>query len=73
MSAKAGSATPRCSLGKVTGFMEATREVPTRRPVEERVNDYREVYREFPEQKLQARRRRAAWIAAFPSATRAAP
>jgi glutamate synthase (NADPH/NADH) small chain len=32
--------------------MEATREVPTRRPVEERVNDYREVYQEFPEQKL---------------------
>ena len=32
--------------------MEATREVPTRRPVEERVNDYREVYQDFPEQKL---------------------
>jgi glutamate synthase (NADPH/NADH) small chain len=32
--------------------METTREVPTRRPVEERVNDYREVYQEFPEQKL---------------------
>ena len=32
--------------------MEATRETPTRRPVEERVNDYREVYQDFPEQKL---------------------
>jgi glutamate synthase (NADPH/NADH) small chain len=32
--------------------MEATREVAARRPVEERVNDYREVYQEFPEQKL---------------------
>ena len=32
--------------------MEATREVPLRRPVEERVNDYREVYQDFPEQKL---------------------
>jgi glutamate synthase (NADPH/NADH) small chain len=32
--------------------MEATREVPARRPVEERVNDYREVYQEFPAQKL---------------------
>ena len=32
--------------------MEATREVPTRRPVEERVNDYQEVYQDFPEQKL---------------------
>ncbi len=33
--------------------MEATRETPTRRPVDVRVNDYREVYEEFPEQKLQ--------------------
>ena len=39
-------------MGKPTGFMEATREVPTRRPVEERVNDYQEVYQQFPEQKL---------------------
>src|SRR5208282_996263 len=42
----------RCSVGKVTGFLEATRETPTRRPVEERVNDYQEVYQDFPEQKL---------------------
>ena len=42
----------RCCVGKVTGFMEATRETPTRRPVEERVNDYLEVYQDFPEQKL---------------------
>ncbi len=39
-------------MGKPTGFMEATREVPTRRPVDERVNDYQEVYQAFPEQKL---------------------
>jgi glutamate synthase (NADPH/NADH) small chain len=39
-------------VGKVTGFMEYTREVPARRPVAERVNDFREVYEEFPEQKL---------------------
>ena len=39
-------------MGKVTGFMEATRETPARRPVEERVNDYQEVYQSFPEQKL---------------------
>jgi glutamate synthase (NADPH/NADH) small chain len=32
--------------------MEYTREVPVRRPVAERVNDFQEVYREFPEQKL---------------------
>jgi len=39
-------------VGKVTGFMEYTREVPARRPVPERVNDFQEVYQEFPEQKL---------------------
>ena len=39
-------------MGKVTGFMEYTREVPGRRPVPERVNDFQEVYQEFPEQKL---------------------
>ncbi len=39
-------------MGKATGFMEATRETPARRPVDERVNDYREVYQDFPEEKL---------------------
>ena len=39
-------------MGKVTGFMEYSREVPARRPVAERVGDFREVYQEFPEQKL---------------------
>jgi glutamate synthase (NADPH/NADH) small chain len=39
-------------MGKATGFMEYTREVPARRPVLERVNDFQEVYQEFPEQKL---------------------
>jgi glutamate synthase (NADPH/NADH) small chain len=39
-------------VGKVTGFMEHSREMPARRPIEERVNDFREVYQEFPEQKL---------------------
>jgi glutamate synthase (NADPH/NADH) small chain len=32
--------------------MEFTREHPTCRPVEERVNDYREIYQKFPEPKL---------------------
>jgi glutamate synthase (NADPH/NADH) small chain len=32
--------------------MEYTREVPARRPVVERVNDFHEVYQEFPDQKL---------------------
>ena len=39
-------------MGKVTGFKEYTREMPTRRPVEERVNDYLEVYQPFPEEKV---------------------
>jgi glutamate synthase (NADPH/NADH) small chain len=39
-------------VGKVTGFKEYAREVPTRRPVAERVNDYLEVYLPFPEENL---------------------
>ena len=39
-------------MGKVTGFKEFTRELPIRRPVEERVNDYFEVYYQFPENKV---------------------
>jgi glutamate synthase (NADPH/NADH) small chain len=39
-------------MGKVTGFKEYTRETPTRRAVEERVNDYFEVYQPFPEDKV---------------------
>src|SRR3954453_17168912 len=37
-------------MGKTTGFLEYTREVPTRRPVAERINDYFEVYQPFPEE-----------------------
>ena len=39
-------------MGKTTGFLEHTREAPTRRPVIERVNDCFEVYQEFPEEKV---------------------
>src|ERR1700730_5110776 len=39
-------------VGKVTGFKEFTRELPIRRPVEERINDYFEVYYQFPEDKV---------------------
>ena len=39
-------------MGKVTGFKEYTRETPTRRSVDERVNDYREVYLPFPDDKV---------------------
>jgi glutamate synthase (NADPH) small chain len=38
-------------VGKLTGFLEYTRETPDRRPVAERVNDWFEVYQDFPEEK----------------------
>ena len=40
-------------MGKNTGFMEFQRETPTRRPVTERVNDWFEVYQDFPIEKVQ--------------------
>ena len=40
-------------MGKSTGFMEYSRELPERRPVTERVNDWFEIYRELPEEKQQ--------------------
>jgi glutamate synthase (NADPH/NADH) small chain len=39
-------------MGKVTGFKEYERELPQRRPVVERVNDWFEIYTTFPEEKL---------------------
>ncbi len=39
-------------MGKDTGFLEFTREHAPRRPVTERVNDWFEIYLDFPEQKL---------------------
>jgi glutamate synthase (NADPH/NADH) small chain len=39
-------------MGKVTGFMEFSREHAARRPVAERVNDWFEIYQDFPEEKL---------------------
>jgi glutamate synthase (NADPH/NADH) small chain len=38
-------------MGKVTGFLEIEREQPTRRKVEERLQDWFEVYEPFPEEK----------------------
>jgi len=40
-------------MGKITGFMEYARELPTRRPVAERVNDWFEIYQDFPAEKIQ--------------------
>src|SRR5688572_31962621 len=39
-------------MGKPTGFLEYTRELPPKRPVEERKNDYREFVELYPRQKL---------------------
>ncbi len=39
-------------MGKVTGFLEYRRETPARRPVAERVNDYLEVYVDFPDERV---------------------
>jgi glutamate synthase (NADPH/NADH) small chain len=40
-------------VAKPTGFLEFGRVLPTRRPVDERVHDWLEVYEEFPVAKLQ--------------------
>jgi glutamate synthase (NADPH/NADH) small chain len=39
-------------MGKTTGFMDHSRELAPRRPVAERVNDWFEIYQDFPEAKL---------------------
>lgn len=39
-------------MGKPTGFKEYTRELPGKRPVAERIGDFREIYIPFPGQKL---------------------
>jgi len=41
-------------MGKVTGFMEYTREVAERRPATERINDWFEIYLPFPEEKIRS-------------------
>lgn len=40
-------------MAKPTGFLEYPRETPKRRPVEQRVHDWLEVYEEFPIERLQ--------------------
>jgi len=39
-------------MGKITGFLEFTRELPPRRPVAERVNDFKEFVEMYSEEKL---------------------
>lgn len=39
-------------MGKITGFKEFSRELPARRPVAERIKDFKEIYQPFPKEKL---------------------
>lgn len=39
-------------MAKPTGFLEAKREDPPKRPIDKRVGDWEEVYLEFPEERL---------------------
>lgn len=39
-------------MGKITGFLEYTRQLPKKRPPQERVNDYKEFIERYSEQKL---------------------
>ena len=41
-------------MGNPTGFLEISRVPFERRPVDERIHDWKEVYRDFPEDKLKA-------------------
>jgi glutamate synthase (NADPH/NADH) small chain len=41
-------------MGKITGFLEYARQIPERRPVAERTQDFFPVYLPFPEEKLQS-------------------
>jgi glutamate synthase (NADPH/NADH) small chain len=41
-------------MGKPTGFMEYNRQLPQRRPVEDRIKDYKEIYEPFPDENLKA-------------------
>jgi glutamate synthase (NADPH) small chain len=42
----------RCGMANPTGFMEFVREVPERRPVAERIHDWREIYLDLSDKKL---------------------
>ena len=39
-------------MGKPTGFLEFTRELPSKRPAQERVNDYKEFVERYSDEKL---------------------
>ena len=48
-------------MGKITGFMEFEASCRARRPVAERVNDWFEIYQDFPKRSCR-HRAGAAWI-----------
>ena len=39
-------------MGKTTGFLEFGRELPEKRPVQERIKDYKEFVNRYTDQKL---------------------
>ena len=39
-------------MGKTTGFLEFNRELPDKRPVQERIHDYKEFVNRFSNEKL---------------------
>src|SRR5674476_1642621 len=39
-------------MGKITGFLEFTRELPEKRPPQERINDYNEFVQRYSDEKL---------------------
>lgn len=41
-------------MGKPTGFLEHSRELPERRPVPQRINDWFEIYQDFSSERLQS-------------------
>jgi glutamate synthase (NADPH/NADH) small chain len=41
-------------VGKTTGFLEYSREVPTRRPPAQRIQDWFEIYQPFPDESLRS-------------------
>jgi glutamate synthase (NADPH/NADH) small chain len=41
-------------MGKTTGFLEYSRELPKRRPPTERIRDWFEIYLDFPEEKIRS-------------------
>ncbi|MEQ8808237.1 MAG: glutamate synthase subunit beta, partial [Imperialibacter sp.] len=40
-------------MGKVTGFLEYNRELPTAKPPKQRINEYKEIYDEFADEKTE--------------------